>query len=57
LAFTGPVLAGALVLAALTPPALQSEAGRRILIAAAVGFVVAVPVAWTIARMNAGESA
>lgn len=51
-----PVLAGALVLAVLMSPALQSEAGKWIAIAALVGIAVAIPVSWAVARMNAGRS-
>ncbi len=55
--FIAPVLAGALVLAVLMAPSLQSEAGKWIAVAGILGFVVAIPISWTVARMNAGRSA
>jgi hypothetical protein len=55
--FTAPVLAGALVLAVLMAPPLQSEAGKWIAIAGVLGLVIAIPISWTVARMNAGRSA
>ncbi|MGD0640806.1 MAG: hypothetical protein ABSC22_08670 [Roseiarcus sp.] len=55
--FIAPVVAGVLVLAVLMAPALQMEAGKWIAIAAILGFVVAIPVAWAVARMNARSAA
>ncbi len=46
-ALTGPTMAGVLIIAAL---ATGLDTLRPILIAAAVGFVAAVPVAWIIAK-------
>lgn len=52
-----PVAAGVLVLAALLTPALQFELGKWIAIAAIAGFVVAIPIALTVARSFAGKTA
>jgi len=55
--FIAPVAAGVLVLAAFLTPALQAELGKWVGRAAIVGFVVAIPVASTIAESFAGKSA
>jgi hypothetical protein len=55
--FIAPVVAGVLVLAALLTPGLQAEAGKWIGMAAVAVAVVAVPVAWTIAKSFAGKTA
>ncbi len=55
--FTAPVLAGALVLAVLMAPPLQSEAGKGMAIVAVVGLVIAIPISWTVARSSVGRSA
>ncbi|MGF1446512.1 MAG: CTP synthetase [Pikeienuella sp.] len=46
-AMTGPTLAGILIVAALVT---GLDTLRPILIAAAVGFVVAIPLAWVITK-------
>jgi hypothetical protein len=55
--FIAPVAAGVLVLATLLTPALQAELGRWIATAAIIGFVVAIPIAWTIAKSFASKTA
>ena len=55
--FTAPVLAGVVVLAVLMAPGLQAEAGKWIGMAAIAGAVVAVPIAWAIAKSFASKTA
>ncbi len=55
--FIAPVVAGILVLAVLLAPGLQAEAGEWIGMAAIAGAVVAVPVAWVIAKSFASKTA
>jgi hypothetical protein len=55
--FIAPVAAGVLVLAALMAPALQGGLGKWIGAAAIVGFVVAMPNAWTVAKSFANKAA
>jgi hypothetical protein len=55
--FIAPVAAGVLVLPTLLTPALQAELGKRIPMAAIIGLVVAIPIAWTIAKSFAGKAA
>jgi hypothetical protein len=55
--FIAPVAAGVLVLAALMTPTLQGELGKWIGIAAIAGFVVAMPIAWTVAKSFASKTA
>lgn len=55
--FIAPVAAGVLVLAALLTPSLQFELGKWIVVAAIAGFVIAIPIAWTIAKSFASKTA
>jgi hypothetical protein len=55
--FIAPVAAGVLVLAALLTPALQDELGKWIGVAAIAGFVVAIPIAWMVAKPFASKIA
>jgi len=55
--FIAPVLAGALVLAVLLCPALGVGTGKWIAGAAVVGALIAMPVAWMIARSFAVKTA
>jgi hypothetical protein len=55
--FIAPVAPGVLVLPTLLTPALQAELGKRIPMAAIIGLVVAIPIAWTIAKSFAGKAA
>ena len=55
--FIAPVAAGVLVLPTLLTPALQVELGKRIAMAAIIGVVAAIPIAWTIAKSFAGKTA
>jgi hypothetical protein len=55
--FIAPVVAGVLVLAVLMAPGLQAEAGKWIGMAAIAGAVVAVPIAWAVAKSFASKTA
>jgi hypothetical protein len=55
--FIAPVAAGALVLAAMMTPGLQDQLGKWIVGAALAGFAVAIPIAWTIAKSFARQTA
>lgn len=52
----GTVLAGAAVIVVVTVPSLLNAGMRMIPIAGIGGYIVAIPVAWVIARMIAEQS-
>jgi hypothetical protein len=52
-----PTVAGILILVAMMVPALQSELGRWIVIAAALGFAVSIPISVAVAKINSGKLA
>jgi len=52
-----PTLMGALVLVAMLTPAFAVELGKWMLIAAAGGFVIAIPVSLVAAKLNVGRLA
>jgi len=53
----GTVFAGAAVAAVLTVPSLASEALRYLPVAGIGGYLVAMPVAWLLARRMTGPAA
>ena len=52
-----PTLMGVFILAAMVVPWIQYDLGRWIVIAAATGFIVALPVSLIAAKSNPGKPA
>ena len=53
--FIAPVVMGVLILATMLIPWLQTDLGTYIVIAAAVGFVLAIPISYVAAKNAPGQ--